>query len=263
MLSICAMKPPCEPATGCRIVRSTVRVRRHGLPQSTCHGSRKTGHALRRNVTNELPTDPRLPAVRLARCRVAAAACALCRPLARDFRLRCSTPASASRAKSTRRSTAWSTPQEPRFDGEKVHPAAGHATTRARPMSSPACWRPRRTTRSAACSCRAWSRWRPTASSRWPAVSIGGGGMLTSGNANLLMVHGTPTAAAGVRAQRIRGPLVCGTMCLSEPQAGSSLSRHRHARRARRRPTSQARPARPALPADAATRCGSRPASTS
>ena len=44
------------------------------------------------------------------------------------------------------------------------------------------------------------SRWRPTASSRWP-VSIGGGGMLTSGNANLLMVHGTRDAAGGVRAR--------------------------------------------------------------
>jgi alkylation response protein AidB-like acyl-CoA dehydrogenase len=53
------------------------------------------------------------------------------------------------------------------------------------------------------------------------SVSIGSS-LLTKGNANLLMVHGTDLQAAGVRAQRIQRPLVSGTMCLSEPQAGSS-----------------------------------------
>ena len=38
------------------------------------------------------------------------------------------------------------------------------ATPPRAPMPSRACWPRRRTTRSAACSCRAWSRWRPTAS---------------------------------------------------------------------------------------------------
>ena len=47
--------------------------------------------------------------------------------------------------------------------------------------------------------------------------------MLTSGNANLLMAHGTPAQQAGVRAHEFAGRL-SGTMCLSEPQAGSSLS---------------------------------------
>ncbi len=30
-------------------------------------------------------------------------------------------------------------------------------------------------------------------------IGLGGGGLLTSGNANLLMAHGTPTAESGVR----------------------------------------------------------------
>ena len=47
--------------------------------------------------------------------------------------------------------------EEPWFDGEKVHlPEASHAAARAYAES-------------AACSCRAWSRWRPTASSPRPA----------------------------------------------------------------------------------------------
>jgi alkylation response protein AidB-like acyl-CoA dehydrogenase len=54
------------------------------------------------------------------------------------------------------------------------------------------------------------------------SVSIGSG-MLTTGNANLLMKHGTEAQQARVCAQRIQRPF-SGTMCLSEPQAGSSLS---------------------------------------
>src|SRR5450755_819885 len=54
-------------------------------------------------------------------------------------------------------------------------------------------------------------------------IGIGGGGMLTSGNANLLMVHGTP-AQREVFAQNEFSGRFSGTMCLSEPQAGSSLS---------------------------------------
>ena len=54
-------------------------------------------------------------------------------------------------------------------------------------------------------------------------VGLGGGGMLTVGNANLLMAHGTPAQKAAFAQQEIDGKWF-GTMCLSEPQAGSSLS---------------------------------------
>ena len=55
------------------------------------------------------------------------------------------------------------------------------------------------------------------------SVAMGGYAMLTSANANLLMAHGTP-----VQREVFAGNLFAGrwfgTMCLSEPQAGSSLS---------------------------------------
>lgn len=47
--------------------------------------------------------------------------------------------------------------------------------------------------------------------------------MLTTGNANLLMVHGTPMQQRVFAANEYSGRW-SGTMCLSEPQAGSSLS---------------------------------------
>ncbi len=54
------------------------------------------------------------------------------------------------------------------------------------------------------------------------SVSIGAG-MLTTGNANLLMAHGTPAQQRVFAAAEFAGRW-SGTMCLSEPQAGSSLS---------------------------------------
>jgi len=54
------------------------------------------------------------------------------------------------------------------------------------------------------------------------SVSIGSA-MLTSGNANLLMVHGTPMQKKVFALNEFSGRWA-GTMCLSEPQAGSSLS---------------------------------------
>ncbi len=54
-------------------------------------------------------------------------------------------------------------------------------------------------------------------------IGIGGGAMLTSGNANLLMAHGTPAQQAAFAHNEFAGRF-SGTMCLSEPQAGSSLS---------------------------------------
>jgi len=54
-------------------------------------------------------------------------------------------------------------------------------------------------------------------------IGLGGGGMLTSGNANLLMAHGTEMQKAVFARNEFAGRWF-GTMCLSEPQAGSSLS---------------------------------------
>ncbi len=54
------------------------------------------------------------------------------------------------------------------------------------------------------------------------SVSIGSG-MLTTGNANLLMVHGSALQKEVFAKNEFSGRF-SGTMCLSEPQAGSSLS---------------------------------------
>ena len=54
------------------------------------------------------------------------------------------------------------------------------------------------------------------------SVSIGGG-MLTVGNANLLMKHGSELQKQVFALNEFNGRF-SGTMCLSEPQAGSSLS---------------------------------------
>ena len=54
-------------------------------------------------------------------------------------------------------------------------------------------------------------------------VGLGGGSMLTVGNANLLLAHGTPRQKSVFAQREIDGKWF-GTMCLSEPQAGSSLS---------------------------------------
>ena len=55
-------------------------------------------------------------------------------------------------------------------------------------------------------------------------ASVGiGAGMLTVGNANLLMAHGTPRQQQIFARAEFAGRWA-GTMCLSEPQAGSSLS---------------------------------------
>lgn len=54
------------------------------------------------------------------------------------------------------------------------------------------------------------------------SISIGSN-LLTVGNANLLMVHGTPLQKQVFAANEFNGRWA-GTMCLSEPQAGSSLS---------------------------------------
>jgi len=54
-------------------------------------------------------------------------------------------------------------------------------------------------------------------------IAMGGYVMLTNGNANLLMAHGTPLQQEVFAKNEFAGRWF-GTMCLSEPQAGSSLS---------------------------------------
>jgi alkylation response protein AidB-like acyl-CoA dehydrogenase len=54
-------------------------------------------------------------------------------------------------------------------------------------------------------------------------IGLGGGAMLTTGSANLLLAHGSPVQKT-VFAQTLLSGRWSGTMCLSEAQAGSSLS---------------------------------------
>ena len=54
-------------------------------------------------------------------------------------------------------------------------------------------------------------------------VAVGGYALLTAGNANLLQAHGTKTQQLVFAKNQLTGRWL-GTMCLSEPQAGSSLS---------------------------------------
>jgi len=54
------------------------------------------------------------------------------------------------------------------------------------------------------------------------SISIGSN-LLTTGNANAILVHGTPVQGQVFAANELNGRWA-GTMCLSEPQAGSSLS---------------------------------------
>ena len=112
--------------------------------------------------------------------------------------------------------------EEPWFDGEKVHlPEASHAAARAYAESGML---------AAAQDYEIGGMQLPcvvemAANSFFSkaGIGIGGGGMLTSGNANLLMAHGTPLQKEVFAKNEFAGRF-SGTMCLSEPQAGSSLS---------------------------------------
>lgn len=112
--------------------------------------------------------------------------------------------------------------EEPWFDGEKVHlPATSHAAARAYADSGML---------AAAQDYEIGGMQLPcvvemAANSFFAkgGIGVGGGGMLTSGNANLLMAHGTPLQQEVFAKNEFAGRFF-GTMCLSEPQAGSSLS---------------------------------------
>ena len=112
--------------------------------------------------------------------------------------------------------------EEPWFDGDKVHlPEASHAAARAYVESGML----------AAAQDYGWGGMQLPCVLEMAAnsffskagIGIGGGGMLTSGNANLLMAHGSALQKEVFARNEFSGRFY-GTMCLSEPQAGSSLS---------------------------------------
>jgi butyryl-CoA dehydrogenase len=112
--------------------------------------------------------------------------------------------------------------EEPWFDGDKVHlPEASHAAAKAYAESGML----------AAAQDYEWGGMQLPCVVEMAAnsffskagIGIGGGGMLTSGNANLLMAHGTELQKQVFAKNEFAGRF-SGTMCLSEPQAGSSLS---------------------------------------
>ena len=111
--------------------------------------------------------------------------------------------------------------QEPHFDGEKVIlPQATHDAQKAYAASGML---------SAAQDYEIGGMQLPytveaAANSFFAMASVSmGSGMLTTGNANLLMVHGTELQKKVFAKNEFAGRF-SGTMCLSEPQAGSSLS---------------------------------------
>ncbi|TSE34245.1 acyl-CoA dehydrogenase [Tepidimonas charontis] len=111
--------------------------------------------------------------------------------------------------------------EEPRFDGERVIlPAATHEAWRAYADSGMLC---------AAQDYAIGGMQLPyvveaAGNAFFAAASVSiGAGMLTVGNANLLMAHGTAAQQRAFALPQFAGRFA-GTMCLSEPQAGSSLS---------------------------------------
>jgi butyryl-CoA dehydrogenase len=111
---------------------------------------------------------------------------------------------------------------EPRFDGEKVIlPASSHAAARAYIESGMLAAAQDYDVGGMQLPCVV--EMAANAFFSKAGIGLGGGGLLTSGNANLLMAHGTPLQKT-VFAQNEFSGRWFGTMCLSEPQAGSSLS---------------------------------------
>ena len=112
--------------------------------------------------------------------------------------------------------------QEPHFDGERVHlPAATHAAMQAYVESGMLAAAQDYDVGGLQLPC--VIEMAANAFFSKASVSMGGYAMLTSGNANLLMAHGTPLQREVFAKNEFAGRWF-GTMCLSEPQAGSSLS---------------------------------------
>ena len=112
--------------------------------------------------------------------------------------------------------------EEPRFDGERVHlPAATAEACRAYAASGMLAAAQDHAAGGLQLPCvveMAGNAFFSRAS-----VALAGYGMLTSGNASLLTAHGTPRQREVFAQAEFEGRWF-GTMCLSEPQAGSSLS---------------------------------------
>ncbi|GAP37285.1 acyl-CoA dehydrogenase [Piscinibacter sakaiensis] len=112
--------------------------------------------------------------------------------------------------------------EEPWFDGERVHlPASSHAAAEAYVASGMLA--AAQDTAMGGMQLPCVVEMAAQAFFSKAGIGVGGGGMLTSGNANLLMAHGTPLQREVFAKNEFSGRFF-GTMCLSEPQAGSSLS---------------------------------------
>jgi butyryl-CoA dehydrogenase len=112
--------------------------------------------------------------------------------------------------------------EEPRFDGEKVvQPAAAHAAARAYVESGMLAAAQDYELGGMQLPCVVEMAAHGFFSKA--GIGLGGAGMLTSGNANLLMAHGSALQQQVFARNEFAGRWF-GTMCLSEPQAGSSLS---------------------------------------
>ncbi|RQO57317.1 acyl-CoA dehydrogenase [Paucibacter sp. KBW04] len=112
--------------------------------------------------------------------------------------------------------------EEPRFDGERVHlPASTQAAVKAYAESGMLAAAQDYAVGGMQLPC--VIEMAANAFFSKASVSMGAYAMLTSGNANLLMAHGTPQQREVFAKNEFAGRWF-GTMCLSEPQAGSSLS---------------------------------------
>ncbi|PPE70617.1 acyl-CoA dehydrogenase [Caldimonas thermodepolymerans] len=112
--------------------------------------------------------------------------------------------------------------EEPRFDGERVHlPQATHEAMRAYVESGMLAAAHDYELGGMQLPCVVEMAARSFFSAA--SVSMSGYAMLTQGNANLLLAHGSPRQKQVFARNELAGRWF-GTMCLSEPQAGSSLS---------------------------------------
>ena len=112
--------------------------------------------------------------------------------------------------------------QEPRFDGERVHlPQATHDALRAYVDSGMLAASQDAEIGGMQLPCVVEKAGNSFFSQA--CIAMGGYAMLTVGNASLLVAHGTERQQQVFAAREFAGEWF-GTMCLSEPQAGSSLS---------------------------------------
>ena len=112
--------------------------------------------------------------------------------------------------------------EEPHFDGERVHlPAATHTAVSAYIDSGMLAAAQDHDAGGMQLPC--VIEMAANAFFSKACVAVGGYALLTAGNANLLQAHGTKTQQLVFAKNQLTGRWL-GTMCLSEPQAGSSLS---------------------------------------